>query len=231
MREIVLDTETTGLDPADGHRVVEIGAVELLNHMPTGRTYHQYINPERLMPKEAFDVHGIGDDQLRGQPVFATIGKAFLDFIGEARLVIHNASFDMKFLNFELARAQLPEIPAARATDTLLIARQKFPGSPASLDALCRRFGVNNSMREKHGALLDSEILAEVYLELIGGRQPGLTLSGGPDRPKDHQDINMSWRPTPRPQPLPPRLTPAEQAAHLAFVESLGGSAIWKTRS
>ena len=231
MREIVLDTETTGLDPVDGHRIVEIGAVELLNHMPTGRTYHQYINPERSVPKEAFDVHGIGDDQLRDKPVFARIGGAFLDFIGDARLVIHNAAFDLKFLNFELSKANLPTLSAARAIDTVMIARQKFPGSPASLDALCRRFGVDNSMREKHGALLDSEILAEVYLELIGGRQPGLTLSDASDSRQRATETSEAWRARPRPEPLVPRLTPAEQAAHAVFVAGMGDSAIWIQRA
>jgi DNA polymerase III subunit epsilon len=231
MREIVLDTETTGFEPAEGHRIVEIGAVELMNHMPTGRTYHQYINPERAMPKEAFEVHGLGDDQLRDKPVFAAIGRAFLEFIGEAQLVIHNAAFDMKFLNHELERASLPVIPYARATDTLMIARQKYPGSPASLDALCRRFGVDNSMREKHGALLDSEILAEVYLELIGGRQPGLVLSDAPDRPRASDVADQVWRPRPRPEPLPPRLTEAERAAHEGFVAALGEAAIWNIRA
>ena len=231
MREIVLDTETTGLDPVDGHRIVEIGAVELLNHMPTGRTYHQYINPERSVPKEAFDVHGIGDDQLRDKPVFARIGGAFLDFIGDARLVIHNAAFDLKFLNFELSKANLPTLSAARAIDTVMIARQKFPGSPASLDALCRRFGVDNSMREKHGALLDSEILAEVYLELIGGRQPGLTLSDASDSRQRATETSEAWRARPRPEPLAPRLTPAEQAAHAVFVAGMGDSAIWIQRA
>jgi DNA polymerase III subunit epsilon len=231
MREIVLDTETTGFEPTEGHRIVEIGAVELFNHMPTGKTYHQYINPERAMPKEAFEVHGIGDDQLRDKPVFAVIGRAFLDFIGEAQLVIHNAAFDMKFLNFELERARLPPIPNARATDTLAIARQKYPGSPASLDALCRRFGVDNSMREKHGALLDSEILAEVYLELIGGRQPGLVLSEAPGQPRLADNADQAWRPRPRPQPLPTRLTDEECAAHDAFVAKLGDAAVWKARA
>ncbi|MFV2002892.1 MAG: DNA polymerase III subunit epsilon, partial [Paracoccaceae bacterium] len=172
MREVVLDTETTGFDPEGGDRIVEIGAVELLNHLPTGRTYHQYLNPERAMPGDAFQVHGLGDDFLRDKPVFASIAQAFLDFIGDAGLVIHNASFDMKFLNAELGWANMAPIPFDRAIDTLAIARRKFPGSPASLDALCRRFGVHNSSRDLHGALLDSEILAEVYLELIGGRQP-----------------------------------------------------------
>jgi DNA polymerase III subunit epsilon len=228
MREIVLDTETTGFEPTEGHRIVEIGCVELLNHLPTGRTYHQYINPERSMPKEAFEVHGIGDDQLRDKPLFAAIAQAFLDFIGDAQLVIHNAAFDMKFLNFELERAGKPKLPLPRATDTLAIARQKFPGSPASLDALCRRFGVDNSQREKHGALLDSEILAEVYLELIGGRQPdfGLNTAVG----SSGQETATSWRPRPRPQTLGPRITPEETAAHQAFVAKMGEAALWKTR-
>ncbi len=230
MREIVLDTETTGFDPATGDRIVEIGGVELFNHMPTGRTYHQYINPQRSMPAEAFAVHGLGDDFLRDKPVFASIGQAFLDFVGDAKLVIHNASFDMKFLNFELTAIGLPEIPWARAVDTLAIAKQKFPGSPASLDALCRRFGVDNSMREKHGALLDSEILAEVYLELIGGRQPDLVLAPTQGQARGGSGDAADWRPRPRPEPLPPRLTPAEEAAHQAFVAKLGEGAIWLKR-
>lgn len=232
MREIVLDTETTGFEPSEGHRIVEIGAVELFNHLPTGKTYHQYINPERLMPKEAFEVHGLGDDFLRDKPLFKAIGQAFLAFVGDAQLVIHNAAFDMKFLNFELQRAGLPTLPTARATDTLLIARQKFPGSPASLDALCRRFGVDNSAREKHGALLDSEILAEVYLELIGGRQPDfglLTASGGPSQ-SGLANAESVWRPRPRAIPLAPRITEDEKAAHAAFVAKLGDAAIWNKR-
>ncbi len=172
MREVVLDTETTGFDPETGDRIVEIGAVELMGHVPTGRTYHQYINPEREMPQEAFEVHGLGDEFLRDKPKFAEIGQAFLDFIGDAKLVIHNAAFDIKFLNAELKWMNLPQIPWEQAIDTLAIARKRFPGSPASLDALCRRFNIDNSSRTLHGALLDSEILAEVYLELIGGRQP-----------------------------------------------------------
>jgi DNA polymerase-3 subunit epsilon len=233
MREIVLDTETTGFEPSEGHRIVEIGAVELSNHMPTGKTYHQYINPERLMPKEAFEVHGLGDDFLRDKPVFAQIGQAFLDFIGDARLVIHNAAFDVKFLNFELKRIGLPTIDWSRATDTLAIARQKFPGSPASLDALCRRFGVDNSAREKHGALLDSEILAEVYLEMIGGRQPDLVLAPtqGKSQASHQTQQTEAWRPRPRPTPLPPRITQDEAAAHAAFVAKLGDGAIWSKRT
>ena len=227
MREIVLDTETTGFEPAEGHRIVEIGAVELFNHMPTGRTYHQYINPQRSMPAEAFAVHGLGDDFLRDKPVFAHVGAAFLEFVADAPLVIHNAAFDMKFLNAELGWAKLPLLQMTRATDTLLIARRKFPGSPASLDALCRRFGVDNSAREKHGALLDSEILAEVYLELIGGRQPdfGLVSNG----PSQGGGVGQSgtWRPGLRPKPLAPRITKEEAAAHDAFVEKLGAAALW----
>jgi DNA polymerase-3 subunit epsilon len=243
MREIVLDTETTGLDPFEGDRIVEIGAVELMNHLPTGRTYHQYINPERGMPRGAFEVHGIGHDileppgppvpggvTLRDKPVFARIAKDFLDFIGEAQLVIHNASFDMKFLNAELDRIGRPALPAERATDTLMIARSRFPGSPASLDALCRRFAIDNSMREKHGALLDSEILAEVYLELIGGRQPDLVLGGGSTL-SGQGATGEVWRPLPRPQPLPPRLTPDEKEAHARFVTGLGDAAVWNRTS
>ena len=226
MREIALDTETTGLDPSTGDRVVEIGAVELFNQMPTGRTYHQYLNPDRAMPKEAFEIHGLSDDFLRDKPRFRDIARAFLDFIGGATLVIHNAPFDMKFLNHELQTAGHPVLPMSRALDTVTLARQKYPGSPASLDALCRRFGVDNSMREKHGALLDSEILAEVYLELIGGRQPDLTLS--PASSKSATEVNVAWRPKPRPTALPNRVTSAEATAHQAFIIQLGATAIWK---
>lgn len=230
MREIVLDTETTGLDPAEGHRIVEIGAVELLNHMPTGRTYHQYLKPDRPMPKEAFAVHGLGDDFLRDKARFGDVVGDFLAFIGDAQLVIHNAPFDMRFLNAELKAASLPPLPMARALDTVALARQKYPGSPASLDALCRRFGVDNSAREKHGALLDSEILAEVYLELIGGRQPGLVLQTDRSRPAGDDEPAVPRRPRARVTPLPPRLTPDEAAAHAAFVTTLGEGAIWLKR-
>jgi DNA polymerase-3 subunit epsilon len=225
MREIVLDTETTGFDPETGDRIVEIGAVELMNHVATGATFHEYINPERSMPQEAFEVHGLGDDFLRDKPKFADVGQAFLDFVGDAKLVIHNAAFDMKFLNAELSWVNLPTLPWERAVDTLAIARGKFPGSPVSLDALCRRFAIDNSARTLHGALLDSEILAEVYLELIGGRQPDFALStrraagpGGRDE---------SWKPAPRPRPLPSLLSEKEKAAHAAFIEKLGDQALW----
>jgi len=228
MREIVLDTETTGFEPGEGDRIVEIGAVELLNHMPTGRVYHQYINPERSMPQGAFEVHGLGDEFLRDKPVFKRIGQEFLDFVQDATMVIHNASFDMKFLNAELGWAGLPLLPNSQALDTLTIARKKFPGSPASLDALCRRFGVDNSSREKHGALLDSEILAEVYLERIGGRQPDLVLAG--DKPgASAANEGTAWRATARPNPLPSRLSDEERAAHQAFVDKMGDAALWKT--
>ena len=177
MREIVLDTETTGLNPLGGHRIVEIGCVELINHVPSGQTFHQYINPERDMPPEAYAVHGLSAEFLAGHPVFAKIVDPFLDFLGDDPLVIHNATFDLGFINAELARLDRPAIPATRATDTVFLARKRFPGAQANLDALCRRFGIDNSDRDLHGALKDSLLLAEVYLELIGGRQPDLALA------------------------------------------------------
>jgi DNA polymerase III subunit epsilon len=224
MREIVLDTETTGFEPETGDRIVEIGAVELWNHVPTGRTYHQYINPQRAMPKEAFEVHGLGDDFLRDKPVFRDVAAAFVDFVGDARLVIHNAAFDMKFINAELGWLSFPAIPFDRAVDTLAIARRRFPGSPASLDALCRRFSIDNSARTLHGALLDAEILAEVYLELIGGRQPGFVLGGLATERTASGEV---WRAQTRPTTLPPRITEAEAEAHRAFVAKLGPDALW----
>lgn len=227
MREIVLDTETTGFDPETGDRIVEIGAVELVNQLPTGRTYHQYINPERSMPTAAFEVHGLGDDFLRDKPKFKEIAQAFVDFVGEdSLLVIHNASFDMKFLAWELRTAGYTPIPMERSIDTVEIARKKFPGSPASLDALCRRFGIDNSAREKHGALLDAELLAEVYLELRGGRQTGLVLQTAAAAAAASGETN--WKPRPRPVPLPSRLTEEEAAAHAAFVAKMGDAAVWK---
>lgn len=240
MREIVLDTETTGFEPFEGDRIVEIGAIELIGHVPTGRTYHQYINPQRSMPAEAFGVHGIGPDlldtpqdpkpgqeTLRDKPLFRDIAQDFIDFIGDARLVIHNAAFDMKFLNAELGWLNRPLLPMDQALDTLAIARRKFPGSPASLDALCRRFGIDNTSRTLHGALLDSEILAEVYLELIGGRQPDFALAAD-TRTKATDGTSTDWRPGPRPAPLPPSITKEEAAAHAAFIDSLGDGALWK---
>ncbi|WP_425092363.1 DNA polymerase III subunit epsilon [Tropicimonas sp. S265A] len=227
MREIVLDTETTGFDPESGDRIVEIGAVELHNHVPTGRVYHQYINPERSMPQGAFEVHGLGDAFLADKPVFAAIAQEFLDFVGDAHLVIHNAAFDMKFLNAELGWVKKRQLPWDQAIDTLAIARKKFPGSPASLDALCRRFGVDNSSREKHGALLDSEILAEVYLELIGGRQPDFMLGASSAPVGDAGSMGQKTARI-RPKKLPPRITEAEQTAHRAFVDALGDDALWR---
>ncbi|WP_282603305.1 DNA polymerase III subunit epsilon [Paracoccus sp. PARArs4] len=233
MREIVLDTETTGFDAEGADRIVEIGALELLNHLPTGNTFHVYINPERSMPKEAFDVHGLGDEFLADKPKFAEVAQGFIDFIGpDAKLVIHNAAFDMKFLNAELRRAGHATLPWARALDTLALARERFPGSPATLDALCRRFGVDNSGRELHGALLDSELLAEVYLELIGGRQPDLVL-GGPSQDRDDKDAEgavMRSR-AKRPRPLPSRLSEDEARAHAEFVASLGEESLWARMS
>lgn len=231
MREIVLDTETTGFEPSEGHRIVEIGAVELLNKMPTGRTFHQYINPERAMPKEAFEVHGLGDDFLRDKPVFKAIARDFIEFVGEATLVIHNAAFDMKFLNAELTALGHPGLPMSQSLDTVAMARRKFPGAPASLDALCRRFGIDNSAREKHGALLDCELLAEVYLELIGGRQPDFVLATAAAQTAAHQRASQAGRAKPRPVPLAPRLTEQEQAAHHAFVAKMGDAALWLKRS
>ncbi|MDE0968476.1 MAG: DNA polymerase III subunit epsilon [Octadecabacter sp.] len=239
MREIVLDTETTGFEPSEGDRIVEIGAIELQNHMPTGRTYHQYINPKRTMPAGAFGIHGIGPDLLdppqkptvgqvvlRDKPIFADIAQAFVDFIGDAKLVIHNAAFDMKFLNAELKWVNRPLLPMDQSLDTLGIARKKFPGSPASLDALCRRFGINNSNRTLHGALLDSEILAEVYLELIGGRQPNLVMAGQ-SNPESKTKTGVQWRPQPRETPLAPKIKVAEGNAHATFIKSLGDNALW----
>lgn len=180
MREIVLDTETTGFKPEEGHRLVEIGCIELFNHIATGNHFHAYINPERDVPPEAAAVHGLTEEFLADKPVFNDVAARFVEFIGDAPLVIHNAAFDMAFLNWELKIAGYPVMPANRAIDTLTMARQKFPGSPATLDALCKRFGIDNSSRTFHGALLDSQLLAEVYLELLGGRQTGLELASGP---------------------------------------------------
>lgn len=188
MREIVLDTETTGMDPADGHRLVEIGCVEIENYLPTGRTYHQYINPEREVDPEAVAVHGLTDEFLKDKPVFASIYTDFIDFLGDARLVIHNAAFDMKFINAELRKVGHKGYKNNRVIDTLLMAREKFPGSPANLDALCRRFDIDNSNRELHGALLDAQLLADVYLELAGGRQHGLILAAE----KERQNLSSS---------------------------------------
>ncbi|MDH3664968.1 MAG: DNA polymerase III subunit epsilon [Alphaproteobacteria bacterium] len=224
MREIVLDTETTGLDPNEGHRVVEIGAVELVNHIPTGRVYQEYINPERDMPAEAEQVHGLSEAFLRDKPVFSAIAESFLMFLdtdghGEpspGTLVIHNAAFDMKFLNSELTHLGHAAIGHDRVIDTLHLARQRFPGAPANLDALCRRFDVDTSARTKHGALLDSELLAEVYLGLIGGRQPGLDLAIQGRGKKAEVTRERAHRP-----PRPHAPSAAELEAHQAFLQQI----------
>ena len=216
MREIVLDTETTGLDAANGDRLVEIACLELINHLPTGRTFQRYLNPDREVSKGAAEVHGLTTAFLATQPRFAEIVDDFLAFIGDAPLVIHNAEFDMGFLNAELTRCDRPLLPRERATDTLLIARQKFPGAQASLDALCRRFAIDNSARTKHGALLDSELLAEVYLELVGGRQAGLDLV----LQSSAAVVAPASRRIARP-PRPHAPTEEERAAHAAFLAKL----------
>ncbi len=227
MREIVLDTETTGLDARNGDRIVEIGAVELLDGMPTGETFHAYVNPERPMPAEAFAVHGLGDDFLKDQPVFAAVLPALLEFLAEDRLVIHNASFDLAFLNMEFERAGVAPIGWDRVLDTLSLARRKHPGAQNSLDALCARYGIDNSRRTKHGALLDSEILAEVYLELTGGRQRALFAAPSAGYGARGGAVLHRGPVRKRPSPLPPRLTDEEAAAHRAFVEELGADALW----
>jgi DNA polymerase-3 subunit epsilon len=214
-REIVLDTETTGLDPLLGHRLVEVACVEVLNYLPTGRTFHGYFNPERDMPPEAFQVHGLSAEFLSGHPLFAEAVDELLAFIGDARLIIHNARFDMAFLNAELRRAGREPLPEIRAVDTLALALGKFPGAPCSLDALCRRFAVDNSARTKHGALLDCELLAEVYLNLMGGRQVDLGLAA-PARISLLPVGELRIRP-----PRPHAPSAAELEAHAAFLAKL----------
>jgi len=220
MREIVLDTETTGLDPLNGHRLVEIGCIELVNHVATGRTYHQYINPERDMPEEAFRVHQLSEEFLVDFPLFADVADAFLEFIGDATLIIHNAEFDMGFINAELARLKRPSVPMERSVDTVRMARKKFPGSPANLDALCKRFGIDNSHRELHGALIDADLLAGVYLELIGGRQPDLELSA--DAASSVGDPSSTVQAPKKARAARTfQVNPDEATRHAAFLEKL----------
>lgn len=221
MREIALDTETTGLDPNDGHRVVEIGCVEIINQSRLGEEFHVYINPERDMPEEAAAVHGLRMDFLGTQPVFKEIVGDFIDFIGDSPLVIHNAGFDMKFLNAELGLLGLDPLPMQRAIDTVQMARIRFPGAPASLDALCKRFGVDNTVRVKHGALLDAQLLAEVYLHLLGDRQRGLDLARSNGPVVRAPTVSVEIRP-----PRPHAPSEDELAAHKAFLEGISDP-IW----
>ena len=222
-REIVLDTETTGLSTVTGDRIIEIGCVELANHIPTGRTFHKYINPERAVDDIAFEVHGISDAFLRDKPKFRDIAAEFLGFIGDATIIAHNAPFDIGFLNFELEKAKLPSLNN-QVIDTVEVARDRHPGARVSLDALCKHYGIDNSRRTLHGALLDSEILAEVYLELIGGRQVTLALTAE----VRVETIEIRRMPAmQRAEPLPSRLTPSQLAEHNALVASLGKDAIW----
>lgn len=229
MRELVFDTETTGLDPLRGDRVVEIGAVELVNHIPSGRNFHVYINPERSMPVEAFNVHGLSEEFLSDKPKFAEIADDFLDFAVGAKLIAHNAGFDMGFINAELGRLGHPAISNDYVVDTLQIARRRHPAGPNTLDALCSRYGIDNSRRTKHGALLDAELLAEVYIELIGGKQAALGFGEATDEEARAEFAAGGGRKAAaqRPTPLPPRLTAEEKAAHAAFLETLGEEALW----
>jgi DNA polymerase-3 subunit epsilon len=221
MREIVLDTETTGMNPETGDRIVEIGCVELLNHIPTGKVLQLYINPEREVPAEAIAVHGITNEFLKDKPVFSQVYSEFLEFIKGARLVIHNAEFDMKFINYQLKDVGAPPVPWSEVTDTLALARRKFPGSPANLDALCRRFGVDNTGREYHGALLDSELLAEVYLELLGGRQHGLSLLSGGVTAQGNNSASVKAVEKPFREPRIFDIAEDETAAHQAMLEKI----------
>jgi DNA polymerase III subunit epsilon len=225
IREIVLDTETTGLDPASGHRIVEIGAVELINHVPSGRTFHAYVNPERDVPAEAAAVHGLSTEFLRDHPCFSAIVEDFESFILADKLIIHNAPFDIGFLNAELTKVGRAALESARVTCTLALARQKHAMAPNSLDALCKRYGIDNSRRDKHGALLDAELLAGVYIELIGGRQTSLVLAG--TEATASTAIHAAGARRTRPQPLATRLSEEEERAHAALVASLGEAALW----
>jgi len=228
MREIVLDTETTGLDPKTGDRIVEIGCVELINHLPTENTYHQYINPERDMPDGAFRVHGLSEAFLSDYPTFSEIADEFMEFVGTSTLIIHNADFDMGFINWELQNIKRSAVPMEQALDTVRLARRKFPGAPASLDALCRRFNIDNSDRELHGALKDALLLAEVYLELIGGRQTGLGFQDATEKASPGlTDGSISSTPSIKERPFRPHpVDDRELEAHARFIEALD-NAIW----
>lgn len=228
MREIVVDTETTGLDPADGHRIIEIGCVELFEHLPTGATLQFYINPERPVPSDALRIHGLSDEFLAEKPVFATVADELLAFFGDAPLIMHNASFDLKFVNAELLRLARPPISVARTIDTIEIAKARIPGARYSLDELCKRFGIDLSGRGRHGALIDAELTARVYLELVGGRQTRLRLA-----PRDGERVAVEPCAVarPRPEPLLPRLSEPEARVHASFVtRELGGDPVWNWR-
>ncbi len=230
VREIVFDTETTGFDPETGDRLVEIGCIELENHMPTGNNFHVYINPERDVPAEVVAVHGLDNERLKDEPTFGEIVGDFVDFIGmDSKLIAHNAEFDMKFINAELKMFGFPSIDPRRVIDTLPMARKKFPGSPANLDALCRRFGIDNTARTLHGALLDSELLAEVYMELLGGRQRGLKIEGD-KRSAGKSEIQNSSLNKNRPFREPRQFVVSndEAAAHQLMIDAIGDSALWK---
>ncbi len=225
MREIVVDTETTGLDPTDGHRIIEIGCVELFDHVPSGITFQRYLNPERLIPLEARRIHGLSDEFLAEKPVFSAVVEELLEFFGDAPLVMHNAAFDLKFVNAELVRLSRPAISAARTIDTIEIAKAKLPGARYSLDELCKRFSIDLSGRGKHGALIDAELTARVYLELVGGRQAKLRLA-----PRDTTEVTAATVVAARQRPisLPSRIAPADAAAHAGFVAcELGSDAVW----
>ena len=228
LREIVLDTETTGLDARGSDRLIEIGCVEIINRLPTGVEYHVFISPEgKEVHPEAFNIHGLSNEFLRDKPVFSAIADDFLAFIADAPLVIHNASFDIGFINMELGRTKRPLIPRERLVDTLEIARRKHPAGPNTLDALCRRYNVDNSKRTKHGALMDSLLLAGVYVELLGERQATLELAAA-GRPGGRARSAVKVAAKPRPEPLAPRLTADDETRHAAFVETLGENSIWK---
>ena len=226
MREVVFDTETTGLDPQKGDRLVEIGCIELVNRFPSGQVFHRYVNPERDMPAEAFAVHGLSSEFLKDKPRFAQIVDELVAFLGDAPLVAHNAMFDLGFINAEFARCNKPLVERERLVDTLMLARRRHPGGANRLDDLCSRYGIDNSRRTKHGALLDAELLAEVYLELIGGRQASLVLveAGRSSEPTSNRRVSVK----PRPVPLASRLTQAERDAHRAFIATLGEKVIWR---
>jgi DNA polymerase-3 subunit epsilon len=226
VREIVFDTETTGLDPVQGHRLVEIGCIELMNRFPTGRSFHKYLNPERDMPVEAFNVHGLAIDFLKNHPVFHIVADEFLDFVGDAPLVAHNGYFDLAFINAELGLAKRPVFARDRIVDTLMLARRKHPGASNKLDDLCARYKIDNSKRTRHGALLDAELLAEVYIELVGARQTTLGLVTRPGNSSPSRGAQAATR-RERPQPLTSRISEADLAAHRAFVMTLGEEAVW----